>query len=67
MSQTASNSFTYDNNLTPQISGMSPSTTTVIGELSIYLFDNSSVRWDHMSAWLMPFGIVKSRMEDGTH
>ncbi|XP_071356429.1 PKHD1 like 1, tandem duplicate 1 [Trachinotus anak] len=31
MSQTASSSFTYDNNLTPQISGMSPPTTTVIG------------------------------------
>lgn len=42
MSQTASNSFTYDNNLTPQISGMSPSTTSVIGELSIHLSDNFS-------------------------
>uniref|UniRef100_A0A8C4EZ61 PKHD1 like 1, tandem duplicate 2 n=1 Tax=Dicentrarchus labrax TaxID=13489 RepID=A0A8C4EZ61_DICLA len=31
MSQTASSSFTYDNNLTPQISGLSPPTTTVIG------------------------------------
>ncbi|XP_030597029.1 PKHD1 like 1, tandem duplicate 1 [Archocentrus centrarchus] len=31
MSQTASGSFTYDNNLTPQISGLSPLTTTVIG------------------------------------
>nr|XP_046273956.1 PKHD1 like 1, tandem duplicate 1 [Scatophagus argus] len=31
MSQTASSSFTYDTNLTPQISSLSPSTTTVIG------------------------------------
>ncbi|XP_044027924.1 LOW QUALITY PROTEIN: PKHD1 like 1, tandem duplicate 1 [Siniperca chuatsi] len=31
MSQTADSSFTYDNNLTPQISGLSPSTITVIG------------------------------------
>ncbi|KAM9340526.1 fibrocystin-L-like [Symphorus nematophorus] len=31
MSQTASTSFTYDNNLTPQISGMNPHTTTVFG------------------------------------
>ncbi|XP_035537797.1 PKHD1 like 1, tandem duplicate 1 [Morone saxatilis] len=31
MSQTANSSFTYDNNLTPQISGLSPQTTTVIG------------------------------------
>ncbi|XP_042362122.1 fibrocystin-L-like [Plectropomus leopardus] len=32
MSQTASSSFTYDINLTPQISGLSPQTTTVIGQ-----------------------------------
>ncbi|KAK9526506.1 hypothetical protein VZT92_015203 [Zoarces viviparus] len=31
MSQTAGSSFTYDNNLTARISGLSPSTTTVIG------------------------------------
>ncbi|KAI3358131.1 hypothetical protein L3Q82_003134 [Scortum barcoo] len=31
MSQTAGSSFTYDNNLTPQITGLSPYTTTVIG------------------------------------
>ncbi|XP_029299003.1 LOW QUALITY PROTEIN: PKHD1 like 1, tandem duplicate 1 [Cottoperca gobio] len=31
MSQTASSSFTYDNNLTSQISGLSPRHTTVIG------------------------------------
>uniref|UniRef100_A0A3B4U1D6 PKHD1 like 1, tandem duplicate 2 n=1 Tax=Seriola dumerili TaxID=41447 RepID=A0A3B4U1D6_SERDU len=31
MSQSANSSFTYDNNLTPQISAMSPSTTTVTG------------------------------------
>ncbi|XP_076610974.1 PKHD1 like 1, tandem duplicate 1 [Chaetodon auriga] len=31
MSQTVSSSFTYDNNLTPQISGLSPQTTTVTG------------------------------------
>ncbi|XP_042290990.1 PKHD1 like 1, tandem duplicate 1 [Thunnus maccoyii] len=31
MSQTASSSFTYDTNLTPQISDLSPQTTTVIG------------------------------------
>lgn len=31
MSQTADSPFTYDNDLTPQISGMSPSTTTLIG------------------------------------
>ncbi|TKS89105.1 Fibrocystin-L Polycystic kidney and hepatic disease 1-like protein 1 [Collichthys lucidus] len=31
MSQTASGTFTYDTNLTPQISGLSPRTTTVIG------------------------------------
>ncbi|XP_029369318.1 PKHD1 like 1, tandem duplicate 1 isoform X2 [Echeneis naucrates] len=31
MSQAAGGSFTYDNNLTPQISAMSPNTTTVIG------------------------------------
>ncbi|XP_045915057.1 PKHD1 like 1, tandem duplicate 1 [Micropterus dolomieu] len=31
MSQTANGSFTYDINLTPQISGLSPLTTTVIG------------------------------------
>lgn len=32
MSQTAGSSFTYDANLTAQISGLSPTTTTVIGE-----------------------------------
>ncbi|KAM7384668.1 hypothetical protein PAMA_011835 [Pampus argenteus] len=31
MSQTADSSFTYDNNLTPQISDLSPQETTVIG------------------------------------
>ncbi|XP_039677098.1 fibrocystin-L-like [Perca fluviatilis] len=31
MSQTAASSFTYDTNLTAQISGLSPRTTTVIG------------------------------------
>ncbi|XP_025757857.1 PKHD1 like 1, tandem duplicate 1 isoform X2 [Oreochromis niloticus] len=31
MSQTAISSFTYDNNLTPQITGLNPLTTTVIG------------------------------------
>ncbi|XP_039978517.1 PKHD1 like 1, tandem duplicate 1 [Xiphias gladius] len=31
MSQTASSSFNYDINLTPQISGLSPGSTTVIG------------------------------------
>lgn len=36
-SQTASSTFTYDNNLTPQISGLSPRTTTVIGELGLIL------------------------------
>lgn len=35
MTETADSSFTYDNNLTPQISGVSPQTTTVIGELRI--------------------------------
>lgn len=61
MSQTAGNSFTYDNNLTPQISGLSPHTTTVIGELRvicflgafincIHPFDNLSVRQDHYKA-----------------
>uniref|UniRef100_H3CIT5 PKHD1 like 1, tandem duplicate 1 n=1 Tax=Tetraodon nigroviridis TaxID=99883 RepID=H3CIT5_TETNG len=35
MSQAASSSFTYDAGLTPQISGLSPSTTTVTGELSL--------------------------------
>lgn len=33
MSQATSSSFSYDASLTPQISGLSPSTTTVIGEL----------------------------------
>lgn len=37
MSQTANGSFTYDINLTPQISGLSPLTTTVIGELRVKL------------------------------
>ncbi|XP_040908783.1 LOW QUALITY PROTEIN: PKHD1 like 1, tandem duplicate 1 [Toxotes jaculatrix] len=31
MNETANSSFTYDNNLTPQISGLSPRTTTVLG------------------------------------
>ncbi|XP_026156055.1 fibrocystin-L-like [Mastacembelus armatus] len=31
MSQTSSSSFTYNENLTPQISGLSPQTTTVFG------------------------------------
>lgn len=34
MTQTANSSFTYDINLTPQISGLSPQATTVIGEWS---------------------------------
>uniref|UniRef100_A0A3Q3X6F5 Uncharacterized protein n=1 Tax=Mola mola TaxID=94237 RepID=A0A3Q3X6F5_MOLML len=40
MSQTAGSSFTYDNNLTPQISGLSPSTTTVIHRILTILGSN---------------------------
>lgn len=35
MSQTVSGSFTYNASLTPQISGLSPTTTTVTGELGL--------------------------------
>lgn len=37
MSQAASGSFTYDAGLTPQISGLSPTTTAVAGELDLLL------------------------------
>lgn len=35
LSQAASSSFTYNASLTPQISGLSPTTTTVTGELGL--------------------------------
>lgn len=35
VSQAASGSFTYNASLTPQISGLSPTTTTVTGELGL--------------------------------
>uniref|UniRef100_A0A667XGZ1 PKHD1 like 1, tandem duplicate 2 n=1 Tax=Myripristis murdjan TaxID=586833 RepID=A0A667XGZ1_9TELE len=40
---TASSTFTYDNNLTARITGLSPQTTTVIGELRVLTISGSNL------------------------
>ncbi|XP_059206673.1 fibrocystin-L-like isoform X1 [Centropristis striata] len=53
MSQTASSSFTYDMNLTPLISGLSPDTTTVIGREILTIHGSNLGVGDNNSAVLV--------------
>lgn len=75
MNQTANSSFTYDNNLTPQISGLSPNTTTVIGELRVVFVFLITFQWgwiivkrywEERSDNVLWYGEMKSWMEDGS-
>uniref|UniRef100_UPI0037E8D1AF fibrocystin-L-like n=1 Tax=Semicossyphus pulcher TaxID=241346 RepID=UPI0037E8D1AF len=53
MSVTASSSFTYDNKLTPQLSSLSPSTTTVIGQRELTITGSNLGGQDNESVVLV--------------
>lgn len=61
MSQTAGSSFTYDDNLTPQISDLSPRKTTVTGKKRAIVYHTITLNRLHRSnshcatvgAWVM--------------
>ncbi|XP_053190049.1 fibrocystin-L-like [Scomber japonicus] len=53
MTETADSSFTYDNDLTPQISGLSPQTTTVIGHQVLTILGSNLGAQDNDSSVLV--------------